>query len=127
MVASAPFPTDVQFALHEIGGKGEFSDAGAKQAAADFVGARKTLPNAEHMIVVGGYDDDPRSLWDIPEARDYVRRFVLYVQLADIRPLADWKLNQPSIALVAMCTGVGRITATDPVTGVHTIEVDTKP
>lgn len=32
-------------------------------------------PSTVIVLHLGGYDDDPRELWQIPEARDFIRRF----------------------------------------------------
>ena len=37
--------------------------------------ALKIEPSTAIVIHLGGYDDDPRELWNIPEARDFIRRF----------------------------------------------------
>jgi hypothetical protein len=37
--------------------------------------ALKLQPSTAVMLVMEGYDDDPRPLWEIPEARDFIRRF----------------------------------------------------
>jgi hypothetical protein len=118
---------DFRFALHEIGSKGEFTPEGAKKAAADFCGAFVALPDAEHMIVVGGYDDDPRELWDIPEARDFVAAFGWAVSGILQRPLHDWKLEPASIALVAVCVGIGRVVRRNPHTGAWIVEIGGQP
>jgi hypothetical protein len=123
-MATPPFPADVSFALHEIGTQGDFTDVGARKAATDFVGARAMLPNATHMLVVGGYDGDSRELWDIPEARAFVRRFAGYVALLlPGTPLTGWNLDNASIGVIAMCIGFGKVVFKDPATGASTIEV----
>lgn len=33
------------------------------------------MPSTAVMIHVGGYDQDPRELWQIPEAREFIRKF----------------------------------------------------
>jgi hypothetical protein len=37
--------------------------------------ALKIKPSTAIVIHVGGYDEDPRELWQIPEARDFICRF----------------------------------------------------
>jgi len=37
--------------------------------------ALKITPSTAVVIHLGGFDDDPRELWDIPEARDFIGRF----------------------------------------------------
>jgi hypothetical protein len=69
------------------------------------------------MIVIGGYDDDPRALWDIPEARAFIERFGWEVMGRLQRPLEEWKLDMQSVALIAVCVGAGRVTGRNPDTG----------
>jgi ribosomal protein L37E len=125
LVTEVPLPRDVKFVLHEIGSKSDgFTDAGARKAAQDFVDRRRLLPRATHTIVVGGYDQDPRSLWDIPEARAFVRAFAAWVlSLGGPVPLDEWGADGPTIMLLALCTGIGRITGTDTATGKLIVEI----
>jgi hypothetical protein len=37
--------------------------------------ALKIKPSTAIVIHLGGYDEDPRELWQIPEARDFIFRF----------------------------------------------------
>jgi hypothetical protein len=37
--------------------------------------ALKIQPSTAIVLHFGGYDEDPRELWQIPEARDFIRRF----------------------------------------------------
>jgi hypothetical protein len=37
--------------------------------------ALKIKPSTAIVIHLGGYDEDPRELWQIPEARDFICRF----------------------------------------------------
>jgi len=37
--------------------------------------ALKITPTTAIVLLVGGYDDDPRELWQIPEVRTYVQKF----------------------------------------------------
>lgn len=118
--------SDFNVVIHEIGTKGEFTRERAREAAAAFARIRFAQPNAEHGIVVGGYDDDHRELWDIPEAKAYVRDYTAYVALyMPGRPLSDWKFQQSAMTLLAMCSGFGKIVGRDPETGAYTIQIGT--
>ena len=81
------------------------------------------MPEADHMLVVGGYDDDPRELWTVPEVKEFVRDFTAWVAMTSRKPLTQWRLDQGSIMLIALCSGIGRIIERDPVTGNLTVEV----
>jgi len=37
--------------------------------------ALKIKPSTAIIIHLGGYDNDPRELWDIPQAREFIRKF----------------------------------------------------
>ena len=77
----------------------------AKQAAKAF--RRLGADYGPVVIVVDGYDDDPRELWDIPEAADYVR---LWTRLVGIRTLANARRRQiveTSVGLLAACRVFG--------------------
>lgn len=71
-------------AIIQIGGKGSLTDKTLRKMAP---AVRKILahsPGAEVMLSIDGYDDDPRELYEIPETRDYLRRY------ARASGLHDW-------------------------------------
>ena len=89
----------------EIGSRGDLTPDRA-QAAAEFF--RKVITRAgpgRIYIHIAGYDEDPREVWDIQEAADYVR---LFARLAGLRagriPIV---LHDLSIALLAACGTFG--------------------
>jgi hypothetical protein len=107
----------------QIGEKGELTRVLARDAAEAMVTAREAYPEATLTLTVDGFDADPREIWDIPEARAYVRDFAGFAAL--IRPgvpLQAWKLDPGSLALILVCTGRGRITGRDPITGGYLVE-----
>lgn len=127
-MATVPHPASVNFAMHVIGARGDLSPALARRSAEDFVKARALLPSAQHLISVSGYDEDPRELWDLPEARAFVGAF--YARVAQLLPgkhLRDWHLDGPSLAMVAVCAGVGFITGRNSETGAWTVNLSKKP
>lgn len=115
-------------AIHEIGAKDHFSDALARAAATGFAQAISVFPNIQHQLCIAGFDEDERPIWDIPEARAYVRRFAGWVALLmPGRPLEAWALDPGSMAMVLVCTGLGRITGRDPETGGWIVEAGRRP
>jgi hypothetical protein len=114
----------VDFAAHEIGARDDLSRETAEKSAWGVALAITRLPDATHHLMISGYDDDPRELWDIPEVCVFVRQFSdsLAARLP-VKPLGHWSFAEPSLALLAMCLGTGRVQARDPVTGVFTIAV----
>jgi hypothetical protein len=95
--------------IHEIGKRGEFSDAGAEWAADNFCTVLAMRPDALHHIAVGGYKDDPREVWEIPEARAFIKTFANHVLVQLRRSPTEWGLAQNSIAVIVMCVGIGRV------------------
>jgi hypothetical protein len=86
-------------ALVEIGSPGHFTDADASNAVESIC----RLAGTPTMLVIGGYDDDPRGLWDIPEAREYIQRFVIRAWAR--RTALRWNLDDQTKALLARCWG----------------------
>jgi hypothetical protein len=56
----------------EIGKCGDLSRAAAKRAARNFRQMIAEQPTAVIWLAIYGYDDDPRRLWEIQEARHYL-------------------------------------------------------
>jgi hypothetical protein len=46
-----------------------------------FQECRRKAPQALYALVMFGYDDDPRELWEIPEVCEYIPRFARYAGL----------------------------------------------
>ncbi len=123
-MTKVPHPDHVHFALHVIGGRDNLTDEQARTSAADFCQALDLLPLSQHAIAVAGYDDDPRELWDVPEARAFVRQFVGWVAL--LKPgvkIADWQLDQPSLAMCLVCADLGSIVGRNPTTGHYQVRL----
>lgn len=58
-----------------IGGPGHLSHAAAIERARQVKLVIDTYPLATYSLHLSGYDDDPRELWDIPEAARFVAWF----------------------------------------------------
>jgi hypothetical protein len=85
--------TDIKFRTHESVVSGQCNEDLARTVMVFSIGAapylnRKALafavlswralkikPSTAIVLHLGGYDQDPRELWQIPEARDFIRRF----------------------------------------------------
>jgi hypothetical protein len=94
--------TKETFCPIEIGSRGDLTPARA-QAAADIF--QKVAPRAGPGCIylhISGYDQDPRSLWDIPDAAEYT---MLFARLAGLNSIDDVPaaLNITSITLFAAC------------------------
>ena len=58
----------------------------------------KIMPSTAVVFHVGGYDEDPRELWEIPEVCDFMRRFCHKTKAHE----SD-ALDPPSRALLLAC------------------------
>ena len=75
---------DVDVFMMEIGTKEELNSEALAYAADTWLAARQSLPRCKvWMFAVGGYDDDPREIYEIPEAVNYVQAWARAVGLDD--------------------------------------------
>lgn len=64
-------------------------------------------PGATFGLHMGGFDQDPRNLWDIPEAAAYI------VAVARAAGIADWRsplvprFDKPTLAVLVLCGALG--------------------
>jgi hypothetical protein len=64
------------FALMIIGGKGDLSEMRAHEVAGSVALAIQRMQPVDIVeFAIDGFDDDPREVWEIPEARDYFVTF----------------------------------------------------
>lgn len=94
--------------IMELGGRGRFPSP--EKVAADFARVVLSNPRAEIGIAIGGFDDDPRELFDVPEVMDWLREFaaVLPPHLGAAMAAEDLlaRLDKPSRALLMLAAGV---------------------
>jgi hypothetical protein len=89
----------------EIGSRGDLTPDRAQAAAEFFRKVVARVGPGRIYIHIAGYDEDPRELWDIYEAADYVRLFSRLAGVcADRIPIA---LHDLSIACFAACGAFG--------------------
>jgi len=91
-----------------IGERGDLTPERLRAAAKAFVLAFHAYPVACFVIVLDGFDDDIREVWEIPEAREAFRVFAHYV--ANGLPgttIHDWRLDPVYLGVLAMCLGIG--------------------
>src|SRR5690242_12312506 len=91
-----------------IGGKGQFSDATLRRMRDAPRQMLRHNPHAELALFVSGYDDDPRSLWHIPEAADYIRRFAKASGLHDWTGSLFKALHEHSKGLLIACDAIDK-------------------
>jgi hypothetical protein len=94
----------------EVGVKGELTPERASRAASAISLVKITQPEAQITVMIGGFDNDPRELWDIPEAAAWVRQLAVLLCLRG-RKIDHYNFVDDTMAMFAMCTGAGKITA----------------
>jgi hypothetical protein len=87
-----------------LGTRGHLTEQYAREAADSFRQMRARLPKAEIALTVGGYDDDPRELFQVPE----VCRFVQF--WAGVAGVSGWRIaetipwhSSDDLALLVRC------------------------
>lgn len=66
----------------------------------------EVYPGKPLMIAIGGYDEDPRRLWEIPEVVDYIRRYAKASGLSNWRDPLFAALEDESKFLLIKCDAV---------------------
>jgi hypothetical protein len=110
-------------AFIEIGGAGELTSFNAMAAAEIVIMAMRRYPFADLHLAVSGFDDDPREVWDIPETKEYFEMFVGAMFVLHAPPVSEWRLDQATMGVIAMCCGIGTIVGRDSKTGVYDIRI----
>ena len=93
----------------EIGSCNRLSHDDAKKAADKWNEARRLNPGAIFTFCLAGYDDDPRAIWETPEAAAYVRTWAELVGLDDLETaqrvfdFADERRVGATLGLLDMC------------------------
>jgi hypothetical protein len=113
-------------AFIEIGGAGELTSFNAMAAAEIVIMAMRRYPFADLHLMISGFDDDPREVWDIPEAKDYFEMFVGAMFVLNAPPVMEWRMDKSTMGVIAMCCGFGKIVGRDPKTGAYDIRIAMK-
>lgn len=70
-----------------IGEHGALSRAHLRRSVASTATLLRQLgPSVPVMLMLGGYDNDPREIWQIPEARDYVLNWLQHMLASEDTP-----------------------------------------
>lgn len=100
-------PTDADVIISELGERGGLTLAHARDMALKFTLVwMHTRADATHILSVSGYDDDPREVWDIPEVKAFFAEFACVVWRGLRRSIREWRLDPPTLGVVAMCIDV---------------------
>lgn len=89
----------------EIGCKGDLTTDNAIKWGKAFHLARVRHPTSPIAFCIGGYDDDPREIYNIPEVARYIRIFAMAANLTDWRDAIKipWEPSYASLAVLQMC------------------------
>jgi hypothetical protein len=85
-----------------IGVRGMLTKREARHCAALWREAVRRYPKAYHAIHLLGFDEDPREIWDIPEAARYVRWFARFAGMDDIKAAERYVLASPDAKLASL-------------------------
>jgi hypothetical protein len=86
-----------------IGERGNLTRTAAKLAARTFREIAASQPLAALYPSIHGYDDDPRALWDIPEACSYLRRWAKVAGLNTFGDAEALRIDANVLGLLAKC------------------------
>jgi hypothetical protein len=53
----------------------------------------RSAPGTWVLMIIAGYDDDPRELWDIPEVQAFCRRLIKMGMLAALDPAIEFQID----------------------------------
>jgi hypothetical protein len=94
-----------------IGERGALTRRAARNAARAYQRSAARYPKAMMYVSIAGYDNDPRELWDIPEARDYFCRWAKFAGVDNSAAVAGSPLMKEATAALAKC---GALNDVDP-------------
>jgi hypothetical protein len=86
-----------------IGQRGKLTPDAAEQGARLFKDVAAQHPQADLHPHVGGFDDDPRGLWEIPEVRAYLCRWAELVGIERADDAEDLRIEINTCAVLAKC------------------------
>jgi hypothetical protein len=90
-------PDDYDAILMVIGSKGDLSARRAGESAVSVKLIAERYPDASLSLHIDGFDDDPRELWEIPEAARFIRWFAMALESKGLPPRFHARLAEESI------------------------------
>ena len=103
-----PLPPDAGgpegVAIHlVIGTRDDLSPKSAEAAAQKWRDIRRQYPNLSVYVSLAGYDDDPREIWEIASAAEYVRQWARFAGIENLEETATGPLGTTGAAFLGAC------------------------
>jgi hypothetical protein len=67
-----------------VGTRDDLSPESAEAAAQKWRDIRRQYPNVSVYVSLAGYDDDPREIWEIASAAEYVRQWARFAGIENL-------------------------------------------
>jgi hypothetical protein len=101
-------PAEYDMVVIEFGGAGHLDDRTLQEMCSAPAMVHAQYPDAPIVLSLSGFDDDPRSLWDIPEAAAYIRAYARAAKLTDWRGPLFQALDETSRGLLVACDAIDK-------------------
>lgn len=98
-------PGDADGLYIEIGTPPNLDAATGRECAEWLMRAAPQKPGAVIAVTVGGFDDDGREVYDIPEAREALRAFALRMAELDTEGRIAARMDRSTRVVLAVCAG----------------------
>jgi hypothetical protein len=92
-----------------IGRRDDLSKTAAKIAARNWRELRQKYPKARIILHMPGYGEDPREIWEFPDAARYVRWWARFAGIGRSETPIDGPLDRKSVAFLALCGVFGEV------------------
>jgi hypothetical protein len=92
--------------LVAVGTRNQLTKAAARDTAAMWRETTQRYPKAAFHISLSGYDEDPRELWELPEAARYVRWWARFAGMDDPATASHF-LDPEGMTFLAVCGAFG--------------------
>jgi hypothetical protein len=86
-----------------IGRRDDLSKTAAKTAVRHWRELRQKYPKARIILHMPGYGEDPREIWEFPDAARYVRWWARFAGIGRFETLIDGPVHRKSVAFLALC------------------------
>lgn len=98
---------DFAMIVWEIDTSGSLTMESAEDTAWNLARVMQRWPDARVQFALPGFDEDPRELVDIPEARRFLRQMGETLALYSERPgQLITRLDYGNVAILAVCMGI---------------------